>query len=290
MPNVTTRNQAPASTPTSRRLPSWLERALADALSLEHPDVTWTAPPVPVFVSDPKRELRAAIEILAPAPVTPKHAVWCLGKLMLAFGTKLDAEATKLQGAVWIEACGDLGDELWSKATMALIRGWRRDDHYGRLPEPADFREAVVTDLAERTKKITRCKAMLEAHGGGEPAKPGPFVPEPLDVRLRTMRDGFRRVGQDWKAAKYERQLAEHEGRAVEDWANEAPIPDATKGEKVNIPLPPPSDAMRANLLATSAKNHRARGRHELADDLDRQADELGYQRPMFEPVDEAAA
>lgn len=254
--------------------------------------MAWTPPAIPVFVTDPKRELRTAIETLTPPAVTPKHAVWCLSKLMLAFGSKLDAESAKLQGAVWIEACGDLGDELWSKATMALIRGWRRDDHFGRLPEPADFREAVATDLAERGKKIARCKALLHGLGGGEPAKPGPFVPEPPLVRLRSMRDSYRKHGYTDRAAKCERELAEAEGRAVEDWALAAGVPTSAGNAQVAPPSRPLSPAMQAATRAAVAEQHRAAGRHAYADRLEESVRDLGYGReaePELEPVDEYA-
>jgi hypothetical protein len=46
---------------------------------------------------------------------------------------------------------------------------------------------------------------------------------ELLPVRMRGLRDAFRRIGNIAKAAFYERELAEIETRAPEAWVAEAP-------------------------------------------------------------------
>ncbi len=170
-------------------MPRSIERALADSLSLGHPDVPWTPPATLPSAA----ELRLALEILdGQGQTDERHAGFCLAKLVMAFepNTKLTAEQTRLRLAVWLEANGDLGDELWSIATLAAIQGsqW--------MPKPAEFRKLV--------------QARFE------------FQREPEPVRVRASRDAFRRVGNIAKAALYERRLAEIETRAPEAWAVDA--------------------------------------------------------------------
>lgn len=202
-------------------MPNSVERAIADLLSLEHPDVAWTPPAELPTAGD----LRTAIDVLTPPPVGIEHATWCLGKLMLAFGTKLDRETTKLQAALWIEACGDLGDELWSKATMMLIRSWRRDDHYGRTPEPSDFRAAVATEAGERAKKLDRCRKMLGLARDGAADSPSKFKHVPQAERLRKIlaeqqaRTDQTEAERLFNMSHTERALAMHEKRAMAHWA-----------------------------------------------------------------------
>ena len=128
--------------------------------------------------------------------------------------TKLTSEQTRLRLAVWLEANGDLGDELWSIATLAAIQGsqW--------MPKPAEFRKLVQARFDERQRRKERCRAMLDALGGQGPK---PFQREPVPVRVRASRDAFRRIGNIAKAALYERRLAEIETRAPEAWAVDAP-------------------------------------------------------------------
>ena len=194
-------------------MPRSVERALADSLALGHPDVPWT-PPASL---PPAAELRLALEILdGQGHAAERHAGFCLAKLVMAFepNTRLTAEQTRLRLAVWLEANGDLGDELWSIATLAAIQGsqW--------MPKPAEFRKLVQAKFDERQRRKERCRAMLDALGGRGQK---PFQREPLPVRVRGLRDAFRRVGNIAKAALYERELAEIETRAPEAWAVDAP-------------------------------------------------------------------
>ncbi len=193
-------------------MPRSIERALADSLSLGHPDVPWTPPATLPSAA----ELRLALEILdGQGQTDERHAGFCLAKLVMAFepNTKLTAEQTRLRLAVWLEANGDLGDELWSIATLAAIQGsqW--------MPKPAEFRKLVQARFDERQRRRERCRAMLDAQGGKGPK---PFQREPEPVRVRASRDAFRRVGNIAKAALYERRLAEIETRAPEAWAVDA--------------------------------------------------------------------
>ncbi len=192
-------------------MPRSVERALADSLSLGHPDVRWTPPATLPAAA----ELRLALKILDGQGETgERHAAFCLAKLVMAFepNTRLTAEQTRLRLAVWLEANGDLGDALWSTATLAAIQGsqW--------MPKPAEFRKLVQAKFDERQRRKERCRAMLDALGT-ERAKP--FQREPEPVRVRALRDAFRRIGNIAKAALYERQLAEIETREPEAWAAE---------------------------------------------------------------------
>lgn len=199
-------------------MPRSVERALADSLALGHPDVPWTPPPTLPSAA----ELGLALEVLdGQGQTSERHAGFCLAKLVVAFepNTKLKADETRLRLAVWLEANGDLGDELWSIATLAAIQGsqW--------MPKPAEFRKLVQAKFDERQRRRERCRAMLDALGGKGPK---PFQREPEPVRVRASRDAFRRIGNIAKAAFYERRLAEIETREPEAWAVDAPAGGST--------------------------------------------------------------
>jgi hypothetical protein len=250
-------------------LPSGVERAIADSLSLEHPDVAWSPPPSLPSASD----LRTAIEILEAqgAPASRQHVAWCLSKLSMALepAVRLSKEDEKFRASIWVESCGDLGDALWSEATMAAIQSSKW------MPKPAEFRALVGDKLAARAKRMSRCRAMLSALGGPAPiAKP--FEPEPRVVRLRTMRDSYRKHGYADGAAKAELELAAVEGREPEDWIRAAqaePIADMRDTTSTR----PPSPEMRAALDVALARQHRAQGRREYADVLERRAIASGH-------------
>lgn len=257
-------------------MPNSVERALADSFSLDHPDVPWSPPEVP----PPTADLRAALQILEAqaSAATPKHVAWCLAKLMMAFEptTKLSGEETKLRAAVWLEACGDLGDALWSKATLAAIQSSKW------MPKPAEFRKFVEREVEDRTKRLKRCRAMLD--GTRAKASAGPFVQDPEDVRLRTLRDSYRKIGQTWKAAGFERKLAVIEGRGIEDWA--AIAEPETPAEKSTAPeLPAIGPEVQARTFLGLAKTWRKQGNKVRADALEAKARELAPQ--LFEPAPE---
>ncbi len=189
-------------------MPSSVERALADALSLEHPDVAWTPPPRLPSAQD----LRTALTVLQPPPAGEQHIAWCLAKLALAFETasaRLSPEATKLRVELWREANGDLGDELWSKATMAAIRGLKW------MPKPAEFRDLVAADLVERGKKLGRCRGMLSAIERATAAPVETPTASRLE-RLRFSRGMFERMGRPIDVARMDREIAKEEGRPAE--------------------------------------------------------------------------
>lgn len=244
-------------------MPNGVERALADSLSLEHPDVPWQPPAVPPATAD----LRAALAILeAEMVTTPKHIAWCLAKLMMAFepSTKISGEETKLRAAVWAEACGDLGDALWSSATMAALQGSKW------MPKPAEFRAFVAVKIEERAKKIARCKTMLSGQVQAE--RPKAFVAEPEADRLRHLRDSLRRVGKHGRAAMYEGKLAKLEGRPAEAWASEPQADEGPAAEVEHLPTLPLSPTSQAALDRARAEFWRKQGRTAMADRIEAEA------------------
>lgn len=214
MPNdIATTNAGAVS---AKRLPNSVERALADSLSLEHPDVPWQLPAALPLLSD----LRAGIAILEvhAAPVSQKHAAWCLAKLVMAFepNTKLTAEETRLRLSVWLEANGDMGDALWSEATLAAIQGSKW------MPKPGEFRALVEVKLAARAKRMKRCQAMMAAHGQG------PGVPEekPIETRLGRLehtRSIYQRMGRRLDIERMDREIAKERGEPVPALAVDLP-------------------------------------------------------------------
>lgn len=166
----------------------------------------------------PAADLRAAIQILEGRlrRVTAKHAVRCLGKLLVALDpTRHTAEETEFRAVVWIEACGDLNDELWSEATLACIQTSKW------MPKPAEFRAQVEAKVDGWKRELKHCRRMLD--GVHRPVSSEPFVPEPEDIRLRHLRDSLLRFGKRDRAAVWERQLASVEQREPEAWARQVP-------------------------------------------------------------------
>ena len=123
---------------------------------------------------------------------------------------KPSGDETRLRMAVWLEACGDLNDALWADATSEAIQTMKW------MPKPAEFRALVAPQLDRARMRKYRLEKMAEALKKGENK---PFVREPGDVRIRGMRDSFRKLGNIFKAAGYERDLARMEGRQPEEWA-----------------------------------------------------------------------
>ncbi|HVQ11546.1 MAG TPA: hypothetical protein VMS19_06550, partial [Methyloceanibacter sp.] len=226
-------------------MPSGVERAIADSLSLEHPDVAWSPPADLPNLAD----LRTAMGILEAqaAPASRQHVAWCLSKLSMALepSAKLSADDQKFRASIWTESCGDLGDALWSEATMAAIQSCKF------MPKPAEFRALVGGKLADRAKRMKRCKAMLDAAGNSKAVAPSSgFVPEPREVRLRAMRDSYRKHGYADRAARVEVELAGVEGREPEDWILHAAQAEASNGveKRDDEPALPLSPEMRGAL------------------------------------------
>jgi hypothetical protein len=235
----------PISRPTS--LPISVARALADS-EVATVDVPWQPARSLARYRPTADELHAALASLIPPPVSEAHAARCFARLMVAFepGTRANADEAKIRLAVWLEANRDLGDALWSKATLETIRTRTF------MPRPAEFRAAVAPDLDRAARTLARCRQMLAAL-----CKAGQTAPEPetLDVRLATIRDTWRKLGKPDRAAKAERELATLEGRAPAAWVNERASTQATTAANARPDRPPyvrPSgpDAERFAVLA----------------------------------------
>lgn len=264
-------------------MPHSVERALADALSLDGTDVPWTPEgrDLPTVT-----DLRQSIEMLTVPPADPKHMAWCLAKLQIAFESHLpkpSAEAAKLRMAVWAESNADLGNDLWSEATMHCLQNAK----YG-MPKPPDFRRAVVEKFTASQRRLDRCRRMMALHGEAFDAKRGAksaeFQPEPEEVRLRASINRFHDCGVgsflrpmlQRSAIAAEKRLAEIEGRAVADWTREGL--NSGPGEVPKAPdlkLPPLSAKNEAALKRAIARKHREQGREGLAVMLEREADAL---------------
>lgn len=193
-------------------MPNSVERALADSLSLEHPDVPWQLPAALPLLTDLKAGI-ATLEAQA-APVQQKHATWCLAKLVLAFepNTKLTGEETRLRLNVWLEANADLGDALWSEATLAAIQSLKW------MPKPAEFRGLVEAKLAARAKRMKRCHAMLAAHGHGNAIEEKPI--ETRLGRLEHTRSIYARMNRRVDVERMDREIAKEKGEPVPEGNN----------------------------------------------------------------------
>jgi len=121
----------------------------------------------------------------------------------------------KLRAMEYHRLLGHYPADIWRDA----VDEWLQNPESGKwLPTIAELTGLMGARLFERKLMIDRIERMLA------PPPPKQNEPrEPLDVRLRTIRDAFR--GSKLfhaRAVKAERELAELEGRAVEPWATEA--------------------------------------------------------------------
>ena len=238
-------------------MPASLRRLLADPFSLGSELVEWTPPAVPPETST-LRAARTELERTT-QPGSHGHIAWCLGKMAKGMAhRKGDATDWAMRTEAWADACGHFPDDLWSAATLELLQ----TKTY--FPAPAEIVEIVGPKLNERRRMLERVKAML----GGQARLEAPkvFVAEPEAVRIRTMRDGFRRIGKVWKAAQYETRLADIEGRTVEDWAHEAPNDEPAAVAEKAPSLPPISPSLQATTMMAAARRHRQQGRAAIAD------------------------
>lgn len=203
-----------------------LKQALADLDAGDHPDVAGGLP-LP-RITPTTADLRVGVAILEQQlqPVGREHAAFCIAKLITGFNDRLTKDEAKLRVEVWLEACGDLPADLWSKATVELLRTWKRDDHFGRTPEPSDFR-ATVDDLAKRrATDLQRARAMLAKANEPDQAKPAGPIAVPNKVRLKRILEEQREAPYPDEAmrthdmAHTERALAFEERRPMVAWAH----------------------------------------------------------------------
>ena len=238
MTRITTQQAAPSQqlAVQSRPLPDSLRRALADPFAFGDGPATWTLPDV----LPPVDELKAGLEILKAqtAAVAKPHAAFCLAKLVTAFQAKWDDPETARQLSVWLEANGDLPNDLWTQATRFLMQ-----NHKFGMPKPAHMRDVVETIWKARKLKLARLLQMM-----GDGGKPAAVQREPIQVRLRTLIDSGRRWGRHETAAKAERELAALEQRSVEAWALSA-APVSSPASRDAFPVKPDTPEMQRRLL-----------------------------------------
>lgn len=258
-------------------MPPSLKQALADPFAFgNHPDVPWRLPEkLPPFP-----DLQAGVRILEGQlqRVDRKHAAFCLSKLLVGFNERKTGDEVRMLLEVWIEACGDLPADLWSTGTLGLLQ-----THKFGMPKPVHLREQVADRFNERATNLRRAQEMLGVAREG-PKAGAPWVsPETMADRLRGMRNSFRKVGNVFKAAHYERKLAGEIGREPHAWALAAQPPATALPDAPKLP-PLPAD-MQARTLVAAAAFHREQGRIALADRHLTDARALAPQ--LFEPVQE---
>lgn len=201
---------------------------LADPYRLEgEAEPLWTPPSVrnPASVKRVAAELERGLQ-----PTRPQFLKWICDKLS-ALPTQTNSG---LNAAIWadnvIDTCGHYPEDLLQAACLELLRSKTF------RPSPAEIVAVIEPRQAERKRMLDRANSLLAPIVTAEQ----PFVREPLDVRLRTLRDSYRKIGEVGKAAKYERELAGHEGREPEAGA-EVGIP--TSGSTMSeAPDRPPYD------------------------------------------------
>jgi hypothetical protein len=193
------------------------------------------------------RRLIAACDQILGGQATPAFAKQCLAKLLVAFepNTKLSADDMRLRAMVWLEACGDLNDALWAEATTEAVKAFKW------MPKPSEFRELVEPRRVHAQRGREKLQAMLAALDRPQ----AQFKAEPVEVRLRGMRDSFRKVGDIRKAAHYEQVLALHEKRKPEAWA--VNVPEAVTKETAERPPFKPDTSPSALRCAELARLRR---------------------------------
>jgi hypothetical protein len=195
----------------------------------------------------------------------PAVAEWCVQKMFVLPTQNGTGVSAALMADNFIDVCGHFPEDIWQSTTLELLKTctWR--------PSPAQFVAIAEPRHLERKRMLDRVKTLLAP----PPEAPKPFEPEPRAVRLRSMRDSYRKHGYADRAAKFEIELAAVEGREPEDWIRAAvEAGNPASDEKPDAPpTRPPSPEMRAALDAAVAKHHRAQGRDAYADLLERRAE-----------------
>lgn len=209
----------------------------------QHADIPWRLPEV----IPPTADLVSAKATLERqlARVDRKHAAYCLAKLATAFHAKWAKDEADAQLEVWLDANGDLPNDLWSLATIELLQ-----THVYGMPKPVHLRAVVLAQFSARQHKLNRVQSMMG--GSGNAAKRA--IREPVEVRLRSA------IWLGWKhgrmpmAVKAERDLARLENRAPAAWCGELSIGKTSAPERDDLPIKPDSPATRASLLAARAR------------------------------------
>lgn len=211
MPNVTKAKGAPTAAPPPS-LTELQRRLLADPFRLEgESGVRWEPPSV---LPDRERVKRVVAELdRGLLPTRPEFLKWICDKLS-ALPTQT---ATGMNAALWadnvIDVCAHYPEDLLQSATLELLRTKTF------RPTPAEIVEVIDSKFLERQRMLERARMLL---GNDALKAAAAFVPDPEDVRLRTVRDSFKRIGRLDLATPAEIKLAKLENREVEAWATVA--------------------------------------------------------------------
>lgn len=255
-----------------------MRQALADSLSLEHPDLPWQLPEK----LPPEADIRVGIAALEAAvqPVAPEAAKFILAQLAVTKPKyeQLSELASKLRTETWLKINGDLPQDLWEEAFIAVAR----DARIKRFPETGEFRATVELKFRRRWEDLKRAREMLTAVVGKKPLpRPEPTKPRPSRaVICKGCIAAYVKMGKIDKAQPYENELAALEGREprVLERAEAAPPQDS---ERVVVAKPhETSPEMKARMLRISAANRRSMGMTELAALYDARADALAPRPP----------
>lgn len=202
LPATTTQTTVP-------QLEASLLRLLADSLTGE----PWKLPEVPPETT----KLRTAKIELERCLVGagPKHMRDCVSKLAVLPTKDGNILNFALYADNFIDACGDIPPDLWTAGCIELlkVKTFR--------PSPAELNAVVQKQLNRRQDMLFRVKQMLTF----TPALKAGFVKEPLEVRLATIRDTHKRLGNLARASAAEIELALLEGRQPQEWAIPKPAP-----------------------------------------------------------------
>lgn len=256
--------------------------------------LTWTAPtklPPDCSVAMLREFVDRLQASLAPAPADTIQA--CIKAL--AHGTAHKAATTKdwqYQTKLYARTLDDIPKDIWFEVTKDLLKT------YEWFPGTAAIAKRAEPLLAERRKQLQRAEAVLAMFGGTPQIAAAPksatFQREPRVVRLRTLRNSLRKVGEHHRAAGYERELAALENRAPESWVDDY-VGERSPGfvQAPDLKLPPVSAANQAALNRSIAREHRKRGTVRYAEMLEREADVLAPEHvdePLGDEHHEAAA
>lgn len=164
--------------------------------------------------------------------VDKKHAAYCLAKLYAGYNERMTAGEIAAKVDIWVEVCAEIPNDLWAAGVMDLLRTWRRDDHFGRIPEPADLLDIVKGRLEKRQINLQRTKAMLaQANAPVQDQQQDVATkwlgPKAKVKQLRAILEQQRNApdvpGEDrlFNMANTERSLALYERRPMEPWAEQ---------------------------------------------------------------------
>lgn len=254
-------------------MPASAKALLADTFSLGDEPGKWEPPPPNLMPARGELERWVATLTAQLEPASSSHIGFLVNTMansMAMRNGQTQQMAARTDG--WLLACGALPADLWTEGCTDLLRSKTF------MPSPGELMALVGRKFEERRRMLKRATALL----GDGPTKAGPFVPEDRVVRLRSMRDSYRKHGYTARAVGVEMQLAAVEGREPEDWARAASeIGIPTSGEKPDTPpTRPPSQAMRASLDAALARQHREQGRTGYAELLERRAGVVPSEEP----------